>query len=122
MRYSFLNLLRQSFSRHRGWTPAWRDAVPREAYDVIIIGGGGHGLATAYYLAKVHNNRRIAVVEKSWIGSGNAGRDTTIIRSNYLSPANIPFYEFSLRLWETLEQELNCLAASFWHALVESSK
>ena len=107
MRYSFLNLLRQSFSRHRGWSPVWRDAVPKAAYDVIIIGGGGHGLATAYYLAKVHGIQRIAVVEKSWIGSGNAGRNTTIIRSNYLLPGNIPFYEFSMRLWETLEQELN---------------
>ena len=107
MRYSIFNLIRQTFSGHRGWPPAWRDATPKDAYDVIIIGGGGHGLATAYYLAKVHGISRIAVVEKGWIGSGNAGRNTTIIRSNYLLPGNIPFYEFSMNLWETLEHELN---------------
>src|SRR5262245_1730000 len=75
--------------------------------DVIIVGGGGHGLATAYYLAKVHGLTRVAVVEKSYIGSGNAGRNTTIIRSNYLLPGNLPFYEFSMNLWESLEQDIN---------------
>lgn len=99
--------MRQAISGHRGWTPAWRDATPKSVYDVIIIGGGGHGLATAYYLAKLHGISRIAVVEKGWIGSGNAGRNTTIIRSNYLLPGNIPFYKFSMNLWETLEQEIN---------------
>jgi sarcosine oxidase subunit beta len=107
MRYSIFNLMRQALHGHRGWTPAWRDANPRPAYDVIIIGGGGHGLATAYYLAKVHGLRHVAVLEKSWIGSGNAGRNTTIIRSNYLLPGNLPFYELSLKLWEGLEQDLN---------------
>jgi heterotetrameric sarcosine oxidase beta subunit len=107
MRYSFVNLVRQALSGHRRWTPAWRDAAPKDAYDVVIIGGGGHGLATAYYLAKVYGIKRAAVLEKSFIGSGNVGRNTTIIRSNYLLPGNIPFYELSMRLWEGLEQELN---------------
>jgi methylglutamate dehydrogenase subunit A len=107
MRYSFFNLLRQALQKHRGWSRAWRDPVPESAYDVIIIGGGGHGLATAYYLAKNHGIRRVAVLEKSYIGSGNAGRNTTIIRSNYLLTGNIPFYELSMQLWERLEQELN---------------
>lgn len=107
MRYSIFNLARQALSAHRGWRPAWRDAAPKSAYDVVIIGGGGHGLATAYYLAKVHGITRVAVLEKGYIGSGNAGRNTTIIRSNYLLSGNIPFYEWSLKLWEGLEQELN---------------
>ena len=107
MRYSIFSLVRESLRHHRGWTPAWRDAAPKPAYDVIIVGGGGHGLATAYYLAKVHGITRVAVLEKGWIGSGNAGRNTTIIRSNYLLPGNLPFYEFSMKLWEGLEQDLN---------------
>lgn len=107
MRYSLFNLLRQSLTGHRGWGPAWRDAAPKPGYAVVIIGGGGHGLATAYYLAKRHGIRDIAVVEKGWIGSGNAGRNTTIIRSNYLLPGNNAFYEWSMKLWESLEQELN---------------
>lgn len=107
MRYSIFNLLRQSMHGHQGWTPAWRDAAPKPAYDVIVIGGGGHGLATAYYLAKVHGITRVAVLEKGYIGSGNVGRNTTIIRSNYLLPGNIPFYELSMKLWERLEQDLN---------------
>ena len=82
MRYSIFNLLRHALSGHRGWGPAWRDANPKPAYDIIIIGGGGHGLATAHYLAKVHGIANVAVIEKGWIGSGNAGRNTTIIRSN----------------------------------------
>ena len=106
-RYSILRLLREAASGHRGWEPAWRDATPRPAYDVIVVGGGGHGLATAYYLAKVHGVRNVAVVEKGWIGSGNVGRNTTIIRSNYLLPGNIPFYEWSMKLWEGLEQDIN---------------
>jgi len=107
MRYSIFSLLRQALRGHRDWTPAWRDALPKPRYDVIIIGGGGHGLATACYLAKVHGISRVAVIEKGYIGSGNAGRNTTIIRSNYLLPGNLPFYEFSMRLWEGLEQDLN---------------
>jgi sarcosine oxidase subunit beta len=107
MRYSIFSLLRQTLSSHRGWTPAWRDAAPKKGYDVIIVGGGGHGLATAYYLAKVHGITNVAVLEKRWIGSGNAGRNTTIIRSNYLLAGNNPFYEWSMKLWEGLEQDLN---------------
>ena len=103
MRYSVFNLVRQALRGHRDWAPAWRDEPPKAAYDVIIIGGGGHGLATAYYLAKNHGITRVAVVEKGYIGSGNAGRNTTIIRSNYLHPGNLPFYELSLKLWEGLE-------------------
>jgi heterotetrameric sarcosine oxidase beta subunit len=107
MRYSLFSLARQALNGHRGWTPAWRDATPKAQYDVVIIGGGGHGLATAYYLAKNFGISNVAVVEKGWIGGGNAGRNTTIIRSNYLLPGNIPFYEHSLKLWEGLEQDLN---------------
>jgi sarcosine oxidase subunit beta len=107
MRYSIFNLVRQALGDHRGWTPAWRDAAPKPAYDIIIVGGGGHGLATAHYLSKVHGLSNVAVVEKGWIGSGNAGRNTTIIRSNYLLPGNNPFYELSMKLWEGLEQDLN---------------
>lgn len=105
--YSLFALARQALSAHRGWKPAWRDAEPKPRYDVIVIGGGGHGLATAYYLAKNFGITNVAVIEKGWIGGGNAGRNTTIIRSNYLLPGNIPFYEHSLKLWEGLEQALN---------------
>jgi heterotetrameric sarcosine oxidase beta subunit len=107
MRYSLFNLARQALSGHRRWKSAWRDAIPKPTYDIIVIGGGGHGLATAYYLAKSHGIRNVAVVEKGWIGSGNAGRNTTIIRSNYLLPGNNRFYEWSMQLLEGLEQELN---------------
>jgi sarcosine oxidase subunit beta len=107
MRYSALALAWNAITGQTRWTPAWRDAAPREAYDVVIVGGGGHGLATAYYLAKAHGITNVAVLEKGWIGSGNAGRNTTIIRSNYLMPGNIPFYELSMKLWEGLEQDLN---------------
>ena len=107
MRYSALSLLANAFTGHKHWPPAWRDAAPREAYDVVIIGGGGHGLSTAHYLAKEHGIANVAVIEKGWIGSGNVGRNTTIVRSNYLLPGNIPLYELSLKLWEGLEQDLN---------------
>jgi methylglutamate dehydrogenase subunit A len=107
MRYSIFSLMRQALSGHQGWRPAWRDAAPKPGYDVIVVGGGGHGLATAHYLAKVHGLTNVAVLEKGWIGSGNAGRNTTIIRSNYLLPGNNPFYELSMKLWESLEQDLN---------------
>lgn len=107
MRYSLLNLAWQALSGHKGWTPAWRHAEPAESYDIIIVGGGGHGLATAHYLARNHGIARVAVLEKGWIGSGNAGRNTTIIRSNYGLPGNEAFYEWSMKLWEGLEQDLN---------------
>jgi sarcosine oxidase subunit beta len=107
MRYSALALLRGALTGQRSWTPAWRDPAPKPHYDTLIVGGGGHGLATAYYLAKEHGITDVAVLEKSWIGSGNVGRNTTIIRSNYLLPANTHFYEKSLQLWEGLEQDIN---------------
>ena len=107
MRYSWLSILKNGLTGQTGWKPAWRDAAPKPAYDVIIVGGGGHGLATAYYLASQHGIHNVAVIEKGYIGSGNAGRNTTIIRSNYLLPGNEPFYEWSMKLWEGLEQELN---------------
>ena len=107
MRYSALTLAAQALTGNRGWTPAWRDAAPKPDYDVIIVGGGGHGLATAHYLARRHGVRRVAVVEKNWIGGGNVGRNTTIIRSNYMLAGNIEFYEWSMKLWEGLEQDLN---------------
>jgi methylglutamate dehydrogenase subunit A len=107
MTYSFLSLAREALRGHTGWRPAWRDAAPKPSYDAVIVGGGGHGLATAYYLAKEHGLTNIAVLEKSYIGSGNAGRNTTIIRSNYLLPGNERFYEKSMQLWEGLEQDFN---------------
>jgi sarcosine oxidase subunit beta len=107
MQYSAFSLLKNALTGNRHWQPAWRDPEPRSQYDVVIVGGGGHGLATAYYLAKVHGVKNIAVLEKSYIGSGNVGRNTTIVRSNYLLPGNIPFYEWSMKLWEGLEQDLN---------------
>ena len=107
MRYSIFNVARQALRGHQDWTPAWRDLTPRQRYDVIIIGGGGHGLATAYYLAKLHGIRNIAVLEKGWLGGGNTGRNTTIVRSNYLLETNAHFYEHALKLWEGLSQDLN---------------
>ena len=107
MRYSIFSLAKAAFGGHTAWQPTWRDAAPQAAYDVVIVGGGGHGLATAHYLAKVHGITRVAVIEKGWIGGGNAGRNTTLIRSNYGLPGNIPFYELSMKLWEGLEQDVN---------------
>ena len=106
-RYNIWSLIGQALRGHGGWTLAWRDPEPANHYDVIIVGGGGHGLATAFYLAKNHNVGRIAVLEKGYLGSGNIGRNTTIVRSNYMLPGNSRMYEKSLQLWHQLSQELN---------------
>jgi len=107
MRYSGFRVIKEALTGNKGWTPAWRSPEPKEHYDIIVIGGGGHGLATAYYLAKEFKEKSVAVLEKGWIGGGNVGRNTTIIRSNYMLDGNEPFYEFSLKLWEGLEQDFN---------------
>ncbi|HWG70582.1 MAG TPA: sarcosine oxidase subunit beta family protein [Steroidobacteraceae bacterium] len=106
-RYSIWSLLRGSLSQHEAWPPAWRDTEPRGKYDAIIVGGGGHGLATAYYLAKNHGMANVAVLEKGWLGGGNTGRNTTIVRSNYFFPESARLYDFSLKLYENLSSELN---------------
>lgn len=106
-RYSAWSLLKRGLAGQQGWQSAWADAEPKSSYDVIIIGGGGHGLATVYYLAKMHGITNVAVLEKGWIGGGNSGRNTTIVRSNYSIEGNTAFYEHSLKLWEGLSQDLN---------------
>jgi heterotetrameric sarcosine oxidase beta subunit len=107
MRYSGLAVLAQGLTGNKGWRPAWRDPAPKDAYDIVIIGGGGHGLATAFYLAKEHGLTNVAVLEKGYLGGGNVGRNTTIVRANYGLPGNSEFYSHSLKLWEGLEGELN---------------
>ena len=106
-KYSIFSLIKNSFSYHENWQPVWRSPEPKNNYDAIIIGGGGHGLTTAYYLAKNHGLTNIAVIEKGWIGGGNTGRNTTIIRSNYLWDQSAALYEHALKLWEGMSQELN---------------
>ena len=106
--YSVMNLLKQGLKGHKDWEPAWGlSTTPKNSYDAVIIGGGGHGLATAYYMAKEHGMTNIAVIEKGWIGGGNAGRNTTIIRSNYLYDESAAIYDHALDLWKTLGRELN---------------
>ena len=107
MRYSAFRILWEGLTGNRGWKPVWREPDPKPEYDVIVIGGGGHGLSTAYYLSNRFGMRNVAVVERGWLGSGNIGRNTTIIRSNYLLPGNQPFYELSMKLWEDLERDTN---------------
>jgi len=106
-RFSALSLLKRGLSGQRGWTPQWRRPEPKKGYDAIIVGGGGHGLGAAYYLAKEHGLTNIAVVEKGWIGGGNTGRNTTVIRSNYLFDESAALYDHALKMWENLSQELN---------------
>ena len=106
-KYSIFSLARNAVTHHENWAEAWRSPPPQKTYDAIIIGGGGHGLATAYYLASEHGIRNIAVLERGWIGGGNTGRNTTIVRSNYLWDESAHLYERSLKLWETLSKSIN---------------
>ncbi|MCO6381602.1 sarcosine oxidase subunit beta family protein [Oceanicola sp. 502str15] len=107
MRYNALKILTEGLTGNRGWRPAWRRPEPKAAYDIVIIGGGGHGLSTAYYLAREHGLKNIAVLEKGRLGLGNVGRNTTIVRANYFLPGNSEFYSMSLKLWEGLSADLN---------------
>lgn len=107
MRYSGLRVLAEGLRGGAGWRPFWRKAAPAGSYDAIVIGGGGHGLATAYYLAREHGLSRVAVLEKGWVGSGNVGRNTTIVRATYMIPGNQAFYSASLNMWQGLSRELN---------------
>src|ERR1700719_317612 len=107
MHYSLFSLVGNALTGHRRWQRAWRDPAPKSEYEVVIVGAGGHGLATAYYLAKNHGITDIAVLEKGWVGGGNTGRNTTVVRSNYLWDESAHLYEHSMKLWEGLSQDLN---------------
>ena len=107
MGYSGFKVIKEGLFGQKGWKPVWRDPEPKAEYDVIVIGGGGHGLSTAYYLAKEHGITNVAVLEKGYLGGGNVGRNTTIVRANYMLPGNSEFYSHSLKLWENMEQDLN---------------
>ncbi|MCB9941992.1 MAG: FAD-dependent oxidoreductase, partial [Geminicoccaceae bacterium] len=106
-RYSIFSIARNALTGHRNWQRAWRSPEPQPAYDAVIVGGGGHGLGTAYYLAREHGLTNVAVLEKGWLGGGNTGRNTTIIRSNYLYDESAGLYDHAVKLWEGLSQELN---------------
>ncbi|MCG7504171.1 sarcosine oxidase subunit beta family protein [Mesorhizobium retamae] len=106
-RYSAFSLFREGIAGQKGWEPAWRSPQPRKTYDLLVVGGGGHGLATAYYLAKNHGITNVAVLEKGWIGGGNTGRNTTVVRSNYYYPESVALYGLAHRLYESLSDELN---------------
>ena len=106
-KYSFFSIAKNALTFHENWQKTWKSPEPKKNYEAIIVGGGGHGLTTAYYLAKNHGIKNIAVIEKGWIGGGNTGRNTTIIRSNYLWDQSAALYEHALKLWEGMSQELN---------------
>jgi len=121
MRYSLSSLIRNGLTGNRGWPQAWRKPRPKDRYDAVVIGGGGHGLATAYYLAKEHGLRNVAVIEKGWIGGGNTGRNTTNVRSDYMFPESAALYDFSLRLYEALGRDINfniMLSQRGWMTLI----
>lgn len=105
--YSLLNVIKEGLRGQKGWAPLWRSPTPQPEYDIVIVGGGGHGLATAYYLAKNHGAKKIAVIEKGWLGGGNTGRNTTVIRSNYFYPESTDLYDLSVRLYEGLSRDIN---------------
>lgn len=115
--YSAFSLLKEGLKGQKGWQQAWRSPQPKPRYDILIIGGGGHGLATAYYLARTHNIRNVAVIEKGWLGGGNTGRNTTVVRSNYFFPESTALYDLALRLYETLGRTTLRHSSPGWQAL-----